>query len=44
MRQAQQEIDKSSNSVAKRKLQNFINETAQMQEQSELSQYELDIQ
>ena len=44
MRQAQQEIDKTTNSVAKRKLANFISETEQMQEQSELSQYELDIQ
>lgn len=44
MRQAQQEIDKTTNSVAKRKLANFINETEQMQNQTELSQYELDIQ
>ena len=44
MRQAQQEIDKTSNSVAKRKLANFISETEQMQEQGKLSQYELDIQ
>ena len=44
MRQAQQEIDKSSNSVAKKKLQNYINETAQMQDQAKLSKYELDIQ
>lgn len=44
MRQVQQEIDKTTNSVAKRKLANFINETEQMQNQTELSQYELDIQ
>ena len=44
MRQAQQEIDKTTNSVAKRKLANFISETEQMQNQTELSQYELDIQ
>ena len=44
MRQAQQEIDKTTNSVAKRRLANFINETKQLQDQTELSQYELDIQ
>ena len=44
MRQAQQEIDKTTNSVAKRRLQGFINETAHMQDQNKLSQYELDIQ
>ena len=44
MRTAQQEIDKSTNSVAKRKLKQFINETEQMQNQSKLSKYELDIQ
>jgi hypothetical protein len=32
MRQAQQEIDKTTNSVAKRRLQGFINETQQLQD------------
>ena len=44
MRTAQQEIDKSTNSVAKRKLKSFIDETEQLQNQTKLSQYELDIQ
>ena len=44
MRAAQQEIDKTSNTVAKKKLQSFINETNQLQNQTKLSQYELDIQ
>ena len=44
MRTAQQEIDKTSNTAAKRRLQNFINETNQLQNQTKLSQYELDIQ
>lgn len=44
MRTAQQEIDKTTNSVAKKKLQAYIAETEQLQSQSKLSQYELDIQ
>lgn len=44
MRTAQQEIDKTSNIAAKRRLKNFIEETAQLQDQTKLSQYELDIQ
>ena len=44
MRTAQQEIDKSSSSIAKNKLKQFINETEQLQNQNKLSQYELDIQ
>lgn len=44
MRQAQQEIDKTSNTVAKRRLQNFIEETNQLQNQAQLSNYELEIQ
>ena len=44
MRTAQQEIDKTTNSVAKKKLQAYINETQQLQDQSKLSQYELEIQ
>ena len=44
MRSAQQEIDKMTNSVAKRRLQAFISETKELQNQKELSQYELEIQ
>ena len=44
MRTAQQEIDKTSNTVAKKRLQNFINETNELQNKTELSQYELEIQ
>lgn len=44
MRTAQQEIDKTTNSVAKKKLQAYITETEQLQNQSKLSQYELEIQ
>ena len=44
MRTAQQEIDKTTNEAAKRKLKQFINETDALQDQTELSQYELEIQ
>lgn len=44
MRSAQQEIDKSTNSVAKRRMAQFIEETQQLQNQNKLSQYELEIQ
>ena len=44
MRTAQQEIDKSTNSVAKRRLKQFIDETEQLQNQNKLSQFELEIQ
>ena len=44
MNQAQQEIDKTSNTVAKRKLKSFIDETNQLQQQGKLSQFELEIQ
>ena len=44
MRQAQQELDKTSNTAAKRRLQNFIKETSEMQNQAKLSQFEFDIQ
>jgi t-SNARE complex subunit (syntaxin) len=44
MNTAQQEIDKSTNSIAKKKLKNFINETEQLQNQTKLSKYELEIQ
>ena len=44
MRTAQQEIDKTSNEVAKRKMKDFIEETKQLQNRGKLSQYELKIQ
>lgn len=44
MRAAQQEIDKTTNTVAKNKIANFIAETKQLQNQSKLSKYELDVQ
>lgn len=44
MNQAQQEIDKTSNTVAKAKLKSFIEETNQLQEKTKLSQFELEIQ
>ena len=44
MRTAQNAIDVSTNQVAKQKLQNFIQETKQLQNQGELSKYELEIQ
>ena len=44
MRTAQKEIDKTTNQMAKRKLKQFINETSALQEQGELSQYELEVQ
>jgi t-SNARE complex subunit (syntaxin) len=44
MRKAQQEIDKSTNSIAKNKLKNFVKETNELQNQSKLSKYELEIQ
>lgn len=44
MRTAQQEIDKSTNSVAKKRLAAFVNETQQLQDQTKLSNYELQIQ
>ena len=44
MRTAQQEIDKTTNQMAKTKLKQFINETSALQQQGRLSQYELDIQ
>ena len=44
MRTAQQEIDKTSNTVAKRRLKSFIEETQHLQDQTKLSQYELEIQ
>ena len=44
IRTAQQEIDKTTNTVAKKRLQNFIVETNQLKDQTKLSKYELDIQ
>ena len=44
MRKAQQEIDKTTNSVAKKRLQEFITETDQLQDKAKLSKFELDIQ
>ena len=44
MRTAQQEMDKTSNSVAKQRLKDFIKETNQLQDKSKLSKYELEIQ
>lgn len=44
IKNAQKEIDKTSNQMAKNKLKQFINETAALQEQGQLSQFELDIQ
>lgn len=44
MQTAQQEIDKTTNTVAKKRLQNFIRETNELQGQTKLSQYELEIQ
>lgn len=44
IRTAQQEIDKTTNTVAKQKLKNFINETKELQKQGKLSQYELEVQ
>ena len=44
MRTAQQEIDKTNNSIAKQRLKSFIQETNQLQNKNKLSQYELQIQ
>ena len=44
MNTAQMEIDKTTNSVAKNRLKQFIAETNQLQEKNKLSQFELEIQ
>lgn len=44
MRQAAQAADKTDNEVAKRKFKNFENETKKLQENTKLSNYELEIQ
>ena len=41
---AQQAIDKTTNTIAKQKLKSFQQETAQLQNNKKLSQYELEIQ
>ena len=44
MRKAQQELDKSTNAMAKQRLRDFIKETNELQNQTKLSNYELEIQ
>lgn len=44
MNTAQQEIDKTTNTIAKQRLKQFIDETNQLQKKNKLSKYELDIQ
>ncbi len=44
MNKAQQEIDKTTNTVAKQKLKQFIAETDQLKEKTKLSKFELDVQ
>lgn len=44
MNTAQQELDKTINTIAKQRLKQFIDETNQLQKKNKLSQYELDIQ
>lgn len=41
---AQQDIDKTTNTVAKKRLQSYIQETEQLQNKNKLSNYELEIQ
>ena len=43
-RNVQANIDKTTNSVAKRKLKAFMDETKQLQDQEKLSKFELDLQ
>ena len=44
MRTAQQALDKTTNQGAKQKLQSFIKQTQEMQDQEELSKFELELQ
>ena len=44
MRTANKALDETDNKAAKQKLQNFINETKSLQENTQLSKYELEIQ
>lgn len=44
MRTASQSVDKTDNEIAKKKLNNFIAETKQLQQNNQLSKYELEIQ
>ena len=41
---AQSEIDKTTNSIAKKKLKGFMDETEQLQKQAKLSNFELEVQ
>jgi hypothetical protein len=44
MRTAQQDIDATTDATTKQKLKNFVNETKSLQDQTNLSKYELEIQ
>jgi t-SNARE complex subunit (syntaxin) len=44
MRTANKALDETDNKVAKQKLKNFIDETKSLQENTQLSKYELEIQ
>ena len=44
MNQAQKEIDKTTNTVAKRRMKSFIEETQNLQNKNKLSKFELDMQ
>ena len=44
MNQAQQEIDKTTNTVAKRRMKSFIEETQNLQNKNKLSKFELEMQ
>ena len=44
MNKVQQDIDKSTNTAAKRRLSDFVKETKKLQEKTQLSEYELKIQ
>lgn len=43
-RQAQQELDKADNAIAKQKLQNFIDQNNQLKDKNKMSNFELEIQ
>ena len=44
IRQASQKVDQTDNKVAKQKMENFIQETKSLQQNNQLSEYELEIQ
>jgi hypothetical protein len=44
MRTASKALDETDNKVAKQKLKNFVDETKSLQENTQLSKYELEIQ